>query len=184
MKKKVKVIAASTTVLIITSMLITPQQDPLNTSNAPDIRPVCDYALPHRDNTPPTENKPLVGEETAEISAHREDFTEPVVVETPPPQPAEKEKTDIPSAPATEIPAEPTIEPTSEPPTPKMGDTRVVDGQKQVYFLGFGWIEDNDSPNECIYLEDMYENGNKVGIIGGSIIGESDGDINKMVGIM
>ena len=65
-----------------------------------------------------------------------------------------------------------------------MGDTRVVDGQKQVYFLGFGWIEDNDSPNECIYLEDMYENGNKVGIIGGSIIGESDGDINKMVGIM
>ena len=50
--------------------------------------------------------------------------------------------------------------------TPKMGDTRVVDGQKQCYFLGFGWIDDNDEPNECIYAEDMYENGNKVGTMG------------------
>lgn len=49
---------------------------------------------------------------------------------------------------------------------PKMGDTRVVDGQKQCYFLGFGWIDDNDQPNECIYAEDMYENGNKVGTMG------------------
>ena len=60
-----------------------------------------------------------------------------------------------------------------------MGDTRVVDGQKQCYFLGFGWIDDNDEPNECIYAEDMYENGNKVGTMG-----KSDGDINKIVGTM
>lgn len=63
--------------------------------------------------------------------------------------------------------------------TPKMGDTRVVNGQKQCYFLGFGWIGDNDEPNECIYAEDMYENGNKVGTMG-----TSDGDINKIVGTM
>lgn len=63
--------------------------------------------------------------------------------------------------------------------TPKMGDTRVVNGQKQCYFLGFGWIDDNDEPNECIYAEDMYENGNKVGTMG-----TSDGDINKIVGTM
>lgn len=63
--------------------------------------------------------------------------------------------------------------------TPKMGDTRVVTGQKQCYFLGFGWIDDNDEPNECIYAEDMYENGNKVGTMG-----TSDGDINKIVGTM
>ena len=49
-----------------------------------------------------------------------------------------------------------------------MGDTRIVDGQKQVYFLGFDWIEDNDTPNECVYVEDMYENGNKVGSMGES----------------
>lgn len=63
--------------------------------------------------------------------------------------------------------------------TPKMGDTRVVNGQKPCYFLGFGWIDDNDEPNECIYAEDMYENGNKVGTMG-----TSDGDINKIVGTM
>lgn len=70
-------------------------------------------------------------------------------------------------------------------PEPKMGDTRTIDGQKQVYFLGFGWIEDNDEPNVGItvdgdgdinkmvgsmsgvtYAEDMYENGNKIGIMG------------------
>lgn len=65
-----------------------------------------------------------------------------------------------------------------------MGDTRVVDGQKQVYFLGFGWIEDNDTPNEGVYAEDMYENGNKVGSMGGGTFVDGDGDINKMVGTM
>ena len=65
-----------------------------------------------------------------------------------------------------------------------MGDTRVVDSQKQVYFLGFGWIDDNKEPNECIYVEDMYENGNKIGIMGGGSLIDGDGDINKMVGIM
>lgn len=65
-----------------------------------------------------------------------------------------------------------------------MGDTFTVDDQKQVYFLGFGWIEDNDEPNEYIYLEDMYENGNKIGIMGGGTLVDGDGDIDKMVGIM
>lgn len=48
---------------------------------------------------------------------------------------------------------------------PKMGDTCVVDGQKQVFFLGFGWIEDSDTPNEAI-------------------LADGDGDINKQVGTM
>ena len=38
--------------------------------------------------------------------------------------------------------------------------------------------------NEVIYCEDMYENGNKIGIMGGGTMVCSDGDINKMVGIM
>ncbi len=46
-----------------------------------------------------------------------------------------------------------------------MGDARVVYGQKQVYFLGFGWIDDNDEPNVAIFVD-------------------GDGDINKMVGRM
>lgn len=65
-----------------------------------------------------------------------------------------------------------------------MGDTRIVDGQPQVYFLGFGWIEDKNTPNECTYVEDMYENGNKIGSMGGGTFVDGDGDINKMVGRM
>ncbi|MEA4970641.1 MAG: DUF6550 family protein [Candidatus Pelethousia sp.] len=48
---------------------------------------------------------------------------------------------------------------------PQMGDTRMVDGKKQVCFLGFGWIDDNTGG-------------------GGGLIVDGDGDINKMVGDM
>ena len=65
-----------------------------------------------------------------------------------------------------------------------MCDTRTVDDQKQVYFLGFGWINDNNEPNECICVEDMYENGNKIGIMGGGTFVDGEGDISKMVGRM
>lgn len=68
--------------------------------------------------------------------------------------------------------------------TPAMGDTRIVNGQKQVYFLGFGWIEDDNKPNEEITAKDMLENGNKVGNMEGSTVMDSDGDIDKMVGTM
>ena len=65
-----------------------------------------------------------------------------------------------------------------------MGDTRVVNGQKQVYFLGFGWIEDENKLNEDIFAENMYVNGNKIGATDGSTVVDSDGDINKRVGTM
>lgn len=53
----------------------------------------------------------------------------------------------------------------SKDPTPQRGDTRMADGKKQVYFLGFGWIDENSEG-------------------GGGIIVDGDGDINKMVGDM
>ena len=34
-----------------------------------------------------------------------------------------------------------------------------------VYVPGFGWIE-SQGPNQATYAEDMYENGNKIGIMG------------------
>ena len=34
-----------------------------------------------------------------------------------------------------------------------------------VYLPGFGWIE-SQGPNHAEYAEDMYENGNKIGIMG------------------
>ena len=34
-----------------------------------------------------------------------------------------------------------------------------------VYVPGFGWIE-SQGPNQVTYAADMYENGNKIGIMG------------------
>lgn len=120
-------------------------------------------------------------EETSDEIPHRT-VTPPQEIEIPKTDtiPNEIQKTGTQAEPFLKPPAGEVASPqSSQSTTPKMGDTRVVDGQKQCYFLGFGWIDDNDEPNECIYAEDMYENGNKVGIMG-----MSDGDINKMVGIM
>jgi len=81
--------------------------------------------------------------------------------------------------------AEPKEVPVSEEPQP--GDTRVIDGETQINIPGFGWIKDEGggaqgttvgNPNDQltgnkvgqmgggIYAADMYENGNKIGIMG------------------
>lgn len=39
------------------------------------------------------------------------------------------------------------------------------DPDNMVYVPGFGWIE-SQGPNHVEYAEDMYENGNKIGIMG------------------
>ena len=58
---------------------------------------------------------------------------------------------------------EPAPQPTPEPPTaqkptePQIGD--------MIYVPGFGWIE-NQGPNRVEFAADMYENGNKIGIMG------------------
>lgn len=164
MKKKAKTIVVSVAIisLLIISLLNQAAQKPL----VPEVRPVSASLESSKDNTPPAENKALVGEETAEISTHS---TAPVGTDFEP----------LKSADSTEILTESNSlrdDPTPTPVTlkntvtaaaqePRMGDTRMVDGQKQVYFLGFGWIDDNDEPNVAIFVD-------------------GDGDINKMVGCM
>ena len=83
--------------------------------------------------------------------------------------------------PAPEIEDEPVAEQKSAPPTqtdsipvqptqpepksalePKANDNELAD---MVYVPGFGWIESQGS-NQVEYAEDMYENGNKIGIMG------------------
>lgn len=62
--------------------------------------------------------------------------------------------------PASEVPAPPeqNATPQQEPkPAPALDN--------MVYVPGFGWIE-SQGPNHVEYAEDMYENGNKIGIIG------------------
>lgn len=52
---------------------------------------------------------------------------------------------------------------TTKPTTPKNGNKK--DGY--VWVEGFGYIENNGGGNQVTFAHDMYENGNKVGIMGG-----------------
>ena len=127
--------------------------------------------------------KQLLIKERPEMKFNNDLTAEQKIVNSPESEKAEKEKNTV----TTEL-----KQATTKPPeninlksaTPGMGDTRIVNGQKQFYFLGFGWIEDDNKPNEEITAKDMFENGNKVGNMEGSIVMDSDGDIDKMVGTM
>ena len=83
--------------------------------------------------------------------------------------------------PAPEIEDEPVAEQKSAPPTqtdptpvqpaqlePKTAPESIANDNEladMVYVPGFGWIQ-SEGPNHVEYAEDMYENGNKIGIMG------------------
>ena len=163
MKKKAKTITVSVAII---SLLIIPLSDQ-GTSEplVPKVRPVS-ASLTSWDNTLPPENKAIVGEETAKISTHS---TPPTRTNFEPSKPADTTKilteSNILKENPTPTPVTLKNTVTAAAQEPRMGDTRTVDGQKQVYFLGFGWIDDNDEPNVAIFVD-------------------GDGDINKMVGCM
>ena len=151
----------------------------------PPAAPVSACTTENRVIPPPKPNPLLVGEKTATVEPHNTHATE---IDSEPPAHSNGAGISTPTQPPSDKPPPAPVMPKPpQPPAPaepKMGGTRTVDGQKQVYFLGFGWIDDNDTPNEAYYAGDMYENGNKVGSMGGGTFVDGDGDINKMVGIM
>lgn len=66
--------------------------------------------------------------------------------------------------PASEVPVPPEQNATpQQEPEPAPTPDSVSDNM--VYVPGFGWIE-SQGPNHMEYAEDMYENGNKIGIMG------------------
>ncbi|OPX92250.1 MAG: hypothetical protein A4E52_00015 [Pelotomaculum sp. PtaB.Bin013] len=169
MKKKAKFITAVSALAIISLLIVplcnqSPQEPPV-----PATSPVSASLWLDRDKTSPAEIKALVSEENAEISTQNplQDNTH-TETDFEPPNPADTTEILINIAPKDNpIPIPTPLENTRAVTAwePKMGDTRIIDGQKQVYFLGFGWIEDNDKPNVTIFVD-------------------GDGDINKMVGRM
>ena len=86
-------------------------------------------------------------------------------------EPVLEEADEQPSSPDPEPPTENQAEPAPETPTPLESESiPELEGansssENMVYVPGFGWIESQD-PNQVEYAEDMYENGNKIGIMG------------------
>lgn len=155
MKKKAKVTLVATTFMILSLTIITPRTIPQEHPQIPKVRPVSALVNSSRDNNQPLHDKAVVSNKCPEISTQSEDL---------PTQATEKEKTVTAPTPTTQTATKPTTPPAPISIEPKNGDTRIVDGKQEGYLLGFGWV-DYMGENEVIYCEDMYENGNKVGIM-------------------
>ncbi|OPX83590.1 MAG: hypothetical protein A4E53_04537 [Pelotomaculum sp. PtaB.Bin104] len=184
MNPKLKYLAAAGVIVWMVSLLPLPYTK--DATPSPENRPVCDLNRGSEDVALPPSQQHSTGQAAPELPPPNVAFIEnSATVTEPEPQPTntpEKEE----SVPATAHPSKPSesLSPAPARATgPQMGDTRMVDGQKQVYFLGFGWIEDSGEPNRGEYAADMYENGNKIGIMGGGTVVDGGGDINKMVSI-
>ena len=101
-------------------------------------------------------------EEVIPPEEEKAEATLPELVEeadiVPEPSPAQ-------TPPASEVPVQPEQDatPPQEPePAPASPDSAP---ENMVYVPGFGWIE-SQGPNHVEYAEDIYENGNKIGIMG------------------
>ncbi len=188
MKKKAKITAA-VSAASISLMLITLHNQPPKEPLIPDTSSVSASLELGSDNTPAAENKAVVGGQIAKTSTQKSPQNDtPTETDFELPNPADSKavltESNAPMDNPPPTPAPSNNATAAKAAGPKMGDTRTVDGQKQVYFLGFGWIAYNEEPNQCVYAEDMYENGNKIGSMGGGTFVDGEGDINKMVGRM
>lgn len=114
--------------------------------------------------------KAAVAESEAEVKAVL--TTEEEKAEPPQTEPPQENST--PSEPApTEPPAVPEIQPSPEPkpvqnpaPEPASAQTeKELQPGDMVYVEGFGWVP-YEGPNHCEDGTDIYENGNKIGIMG------------------
>lgn len=168
MKKKAKITTA-VSVAIISLLIIPLHNHPLQEPPIPEVRPVSASLASNRDNTPPTENKAVVAEETAEISTQNppqgNTQTEPDFEQSNPADSKEiLTENSTPRGDPTPTPEPSKNKTAATASEPKMGDTRIVDGKQQSYLLGFGWV-DYMGENECIFEQGMFENGNKIGIM-------------------
>ena len=75
---------------------------------------------------------------------------------------AETEQEYVPPTQTDSIPVQLTQPEPKSAPEPIANDNELAD---MVYVPGFGWIQ-SEGPNHAEYAEDMYENGNKIGIMG------------------
>lgn len=176
---------------------------------------LCATVLPRSAEVEDLPAEPEIAAVTAGIGARPEETPEILLSDdTPAPDEevvaeSEAQETDVTAEEKTQKPA-PTqtaqsVKPTLSFAEPHMGDVRFVDGEKQIYIDGFGWIKDEGGGNVGTISEDMYENGNKIGVMGsGTTVGNpgdeltgnkvgimgggttvhGKGDINKQVGIM
>ena len=110
---------------------------------------------------------PAITEKQESEMSEAESAPEVAAEELPIPAPKTKNETEAEQKSAPPMQTDPTpVQPTQ--PEPKSAPEPIADDNEladMVYVSGFGWIRSED-PNHVEYAEDMYENGNKIGIMG------------------
>ena len=155
MKKRIAIAAAITASLALWAA-VSPQT--AVDKETPALTPTPPVIAPQAPLPEPTEPAMALTTEMEKVNGM---IAEPVPEEAgeQPPAPT--------PAPTTENQAEPAPKPTDMPEPEPIPEPEVTDSSSEnmVYVPGFGWIE-SQGPNQATYAEDMYENGNKIGIMG------------------
>lgn len=160
--KKYSIIVAVTAACLALCAAVWPQTEAVEETPAllpisvvSDSEPTIEDTVSEAELIPPAE------EETAETPQN-----EPSSEVTPEPEPVSKE---IATTPEVQLKPEPAPEQESAPvPIPSPASPQAVaDPQPgdMVYVPGFGWLE-CQGPGEVIHDEKIFENGNKIGIMG------------------
>ena len=155
MKKQIAIAAAITASLALWAA-VSPQT--AVDKETPTLTPTPAVIAPQAPFPEPTEPAMPLTTETEEADGT---MAEPVLEE------AGEQPSSPDPEPTTENQAEPALEPTDTPEPELIPEPEVTDSSSEnmVYVPGFGWIE-SQGPNQATYAEDMYENGNKIGIMG------------------
>ena len=162
--KKYIIIAAVFTACLALCAAVWPQSEKAEETPAPiQVAAVDTPKLTVEDIAVETKITPLTEEEKAEIPQ-----AEPLHEGIPETEPTPEEAPEIAEVlPALEVEPEP--EPVSAPELiPEPAPSQTVSNPQHsdmVYVPGFGWLE-CQGPGEVIHDESIYENGNKIGIMG------------------
>ena len=154
MKKQLITVAAFAAYLALCAA-VWPQNEPAEEAPAPPKPPAVIAAQPEVPETSEIEGIILPEKEKTDVTQ-----SEPVKEAATAPG-----SSPIQSPPSGEVQASPkqnATPPQETEPTPASPDSTP---DNMVYVPGFGWIE-SQGPNHVEYAEDMYENGNKIGIMG------------------
>ena len=154
MKKRIITVAAFAACLALCAA-VWPRNEPAGETPALSTPAAVIATQPEVPEIPETEEVISPEEEKAEA-------TLPALVEeadiVPEPSPVQ-------TPPESEVQASPEQDATPQQEPEPASASHESTSDNMVYVPGFGWIE-SQGPNHAEYAEDMYENGNKIGIMG------------------
>lgn len=165
MKKRI-IIATAFTACLALCAAVWPQTEKVGKTPAPSE--TANVTTP-RPTLPESEELilPAITEKQESGMPEAESAPEVAAKELPIPAPeieddVEAEQESAPHTQTDSAPVQPMQPESGSEPKPITNDNGLAD---MVYVPGFGWIQ-SEGPNHVEYAEDMYENGNKIGIMG------------------